>query len=1400
MSRPDPREPTSENWPSPTPTAPGGPPAPGSAASTQDRSPGGLTDSAQGLSATCPAGHAEAQPPTAGRYQIEGEIARGGMGVVWRAHDPELNRTLAVKVLRADYRGHPELRRRFLEEAQITGQLQHPGIPPVHEVGVLPDGRPFLAMKLIQGRTLADLLRERASPADDLPWFLGIFEQVCQAVAYAHAQGVIHRDLKPSNIMVGAFGEVQVMDWGLAKVLAPHPPAPSPLVGEGQPDLLHPLPSWGRGAGGVGGNTQAGDVLGTPAYMAPEQARGEIDRLDARCDVFGLGGVLCAVLTGQPPFRGHSAEARRLAAHGDVGEPLARLDGCGADAALVRLAQACLAADREARPPDAGEVARAVATYLVGVQQRLREAERHRAVAEARVIEERKRRRLAVALAAVVLLLLAGAGGAAWLVQAQRAAALARQREVGQKALLTLERARGLLAKGWPAHDLDTLRDAKAEADRARDIADSGEAAPAVRQQAAAAQEEARDRLRRAVKSRTLRDALLDIAAPREDPPSARDDRGRLLALAQPSVDEQYAAAFRAWGLELGRERQAVARLRDEPEPALQEILAGLDEWMTFRRLALKRPRADWAPLRRLADELDRNGVRRELRALLAGERPPRRERVVTGLTYGLLPWIGLYELERGPHWRHLLELRGRVDPARAPALSVLLLARACLERGDTAGAEEVLRGAVNVRRDEVILLDALGRLLERRKPPRPGQAVECYRAVCARRPLLGIALGRALVGAGRAREGERVLRDLIARQPANQTAHFFLGLSLHEQGKLAEAEVVYREATRLDPGDSRAHTNLGSMLGLQGKLTEAVACFRKAIRLRPGEALAHANLGNALRMLGKPAEAVPPCREAVRLAPDDADMYTNLGMALQSQGKPAAAEAAFRDALRRKTDDPKIHTNLASVLGEQGRLGDAVAMLRATLRRWPTYANAHYNLGVALDAQGRRAEAEAAYREAIRHQPDFAKPYSNLGNALALQGKLDEAVAAYGEAIRLDPEDPKAPYNLGIVLIQQNRFREAEAAYGEAIRLKPDFAEAHLNRGLALERQGKRAEAEAAYREAARLRPDLPQVHYNRGGALYARGKAAEALAAYDEALRLKPDYPAAHNNRGIALMALGKADQAVTAFREAIRLKPDHAEAYSNLGTTLGGLGKYAEAVAACREAIRFRPDYPEAYANLGVNLQDLGKFAEALAALRTANAQGGRRPGWSRARTAGWIRRTEELLKLDRALPDYLSGKRKPTGALEQLLLADLCRRPSKRLYATAVRYYEAAFAAWPAATDLAAGQRYPAACAAALAGCGRGEDKDRPEDRERARLRKQALAWLRADLAAWARPVKAGAALARTAALQALTLWAQDPSLAAVRDDEGLMQLPPDERADWQRFWADVAALRRRAETP
>jgi tetratricopeptide (TPR) repeat protein len=327
------------------------------------------------------------RPPTVPGYDLGEEIGRGGMGVVYRARDLGIGRDVAVKLLQERYAADSEAASRFVEEARITGQLQHPGIPAVYQVGALPNGRPYLVMKLIKGDTLEALLT--AWPVNTL----AVFEGICQAVGYAHAHRVIHRDLKPQNVMVGSFGEVQVMDWGLAKVLLPSLRGGKRAGSE--VDQHAPDPTEICAARGVDTpNTQHGSVFGTPAYMAPEQAGGETDKIDTRSDVFGLGAILCRMLTGHPPFAGQYTEVRLNAVRGNTAAALARLDECGAEPGLVALCKGCLSFDPAARPADANAVAAAVAALRTEAEGRARRAELDRLKAEVQAAEQRKRRRV----------------------------------------------------------------------------------------------------------------------------------------------------------------------------------------------------------------------------------------------------------------------------------------------------------------------------------------------------------------------------------------------------------------------------------------------------------------------------------------------------------------------------------------------------------------------------------------------------------------------------------------------------------------------------------------------------------------------------------------------------------------------------------------------------------------------------------------------------------------------------------------------------------------------------------------------------------------------------------------------------------------------------------------------
>ena len=346
--------------------------------------------------------------PISSRYQIVGEIGRGGMGVVLRGRDPNLGRDIALKMLHDANAQNPLMIQRFVEEAQIGGQLQHPGILPIYDFGVDAQRRPYFTMRLVEGRTLASLLEAREDTAVDLMRLLRIFEQVCQTVGYAHARGVIHRDLKPANIMVGVHGEVQVVDWGLAKVIGRRT---STLSVQSSGDTLPALDPEVATVRSNDGSRQSlhGSIMGTPAYMSPEQARGEVDELAATTDVFSLGACLCEILTGAPPYAGTRDAVLEQAAACGTDQALVQLDACGVEPEMIQIVKRCLNAAPNARPPHAGVLAREIQAYFLSLSDRMHAAEI--AVAESRATacaERRLRRRTTWLVAALAMATILG--------------------------------------------------------------------------------------------------------------------------------------------------------------------------------------------------------------------------------------------------------------------------------------------------------------------------------------------------------------------------------------------------------------------------------------------------------------------------------------------------------------------------------------------------------------------------------------------------------------------------------------------------------------------------------------------------------------------------------------------------------------------------------------------------------------------------------------------------------------------------------------------------------------------------------------------------------------------------------------------------------------------------------
>jgi eukaryotic-like serine/threonine-protein kinase len=287
-----------------------------------------------------------------GRFHDEGQIGYGGRSKVHQIFDKTLLRHSAMKVLSSELKPFDEDRQRFVEEAQITGQLDHPNVVPIHELSVSDYGDLYFTMKLVEGRTMEAMLRGRENEMRRFDWvapFLEILIKVCDAVAFAHSRGVIHRDLKPGNIMVGSFGEVYVMDWGMARLV------------DGRNDV-----AVGRDRDRQSLD-QYGDALGTPAYMSPEQAYGLHDDTDERSDVFALGATLYHIITGEPPYASPTEPDEMAAARRCAIRPAERVSTAARlPKSLSRIAMKAMSPDRMARYPTATALKEALLSQLRG--------------------------------------------------------------------------------------------------------------------------------------------------------------------------------------------------------------------------------------------------------------------------------------------------------------------------------------------------------------------------------------------------------------------------------------------------------------------------------------------------------------------------------------------------------------------------------------------------------------------------------------------------------------------------------------------------------------------------------------------------------------------------------------------------------------------------------------------------------------------------------------------------------------------------------------------------------------------------------------------------------------------------------------------------------------------------
>jgi tetratricopeptide (TPR) repeat protein/tRNA A-37 threonylcarbamoyl transferase component Bud32 len=1319
-----------------------------------------------------------------GRYQLLEEIAEGGMGKVLRVRDPDFERTLAIKVMKPKASEHPTAQRRFLEEARLTGRLQHPGIPPVHELGRLDNGSPFFAMKLVKGHTFKALLKQRTDPTQELPRFLGIFRQVCQTVAYAHSRGIIHRDLKPHNIMVGAFGEVQVMDWGLAKAIAHLAEEEATVpVGHSSIEALH----WNREAG----LSRTGDVMGTPAYMAPEQARGEIRTLDQRCDVFGLGAILCEVLTGKPPFwQGSGLDLVLQAADGNLKDAFARLDNCGTAAELVELTRHCLAPHPADRPRHAGQVAEAVERYEAMVQERLRQAELERHKAQVQAEEERKRAEVEQARA-----------------EEQRRRAEAEQARAEEQR--------------WRAE----AEQSRADEERKRRAAE----------QAQVREERRRRRVQLGLVSTAALLALATVTAGAwflqdwmhkndrraqlEDALTIRLDglraRQRTLhaQLADPIKASQRISDMDGWQKEVADLRngwQLALELVDKNgellDPSWFESLRALDQ-------TLQADHRDWQLARDLDDIRMKasTAVEGKLNSGIAVREYPslfqkHRLAVANGQTAALVADIGRSRL------RHVL----------VAALDDWALRIMQDDWSQKRVAKPALRAAA---------LEPLWEVARQLDPDPWRNQV--------RDPKLGLAELRALAaGVKPATQTPHILHLLAVRLASHPEAEkdgvallrratlhhhqdFWLHILLGDLVKDPVARAGCNQAAlALRPRNSGAHNNLGVALAAQKDYGGAITCYRQALQFDPTSALTYTNWGLALKEQKDYAGAIARYRQALQLDPNFVPAHMGLGLALAAQKDYAGAIRHYQKALKLDPRYAPAHKDWGNFLATQKDYAGAIAHYEKASLLDPRDAPTHYNWGNALYSRKDHPGAIAHYQKALQLDPNFAPAHTGWGRVLVVQQDYAGAIDHFRQALQLDPNTAHADFRWGMALQAQQDYAGAIHHFRQALKLDPQDAHAHLYWGTSLQAQQDYAGAVHHYKLALQLDPNLALAHANWAAGLQAQQDYAGAVRHYQLALKLNPNFALTHLNCGVALHTLQDYAGAIHHFEQALRLDPNLALAHHNWGGVLQAQKDYAGAVRHFEQALQLDPNLAHAHCALGEALLARGEFARAEQATQRGLQ---RLPAGHplRAFVQKQLEQCRQALQVEQRAVALAHGQAQPAEPAELFQLAQFCRQ--FRRYHAGAHLFTAAFAAQPGlAEDPTKGYRGQAAGAAALAATGQGWDAGQLKAKAKAQLRRQALDWLCADRVLLSRVVTSyrdgspasgqkpvsplenlsgsprelrPADLLR--ACDQLRRWQTDPDLASLRDEKELAKLPAEEQKACRQLWADVRALEKQA---
>lgn len=1013
------------------------------------------------------------------------KLGEGGMGAVFRVKDRRLGRDAALKIL-TDEDPDPSMIQRFMREAKITARLDHPRVPPIYDAGMGADGH-FLLMRLIAGQTMKDLIaelhsRESAPQASEYRPLLEALHKVSETIAYAHSRGILHRDVKPANIMIGAFGEVMVMDWGLARDLSEDSGRDSFFRSQ-----VSKLSSDEYGTDDA--VTRAGAIVGTPGYMSPEQAAGsEVNELT---DVFALGAILTEILTGQAPVEGKTLLKKVMNTLNGVwvlpGERRKSVPN-----ELNDLARVTLTLDPKARIASADLFAHELHAYLTGEELTVR---RYSPLERSeRWIRRNPGYVLALSLAAVFIAFVSIFAAQLQRSENARLDALRISAE-NRKQLLEEETARSFAEqrakrKSWQAAQ------AEQQASRARKVIKFfTKARDAARRRAP--ETEITKLIKTALEaSQQSFPALLTAAEIYRDGqliPQAK----AILERASTTFSPAYEALFMLHNIERKESKEKSAL---QMTPALNRLI----------RRAQERSDVNQFVYFAYGSELAHSGK----------------------LVEAIKCYDAVEQFSTGMPELYLLRgdakmLLGQVDAAiKDYDRSIELdpqLSRPWNNRGFARLHRAKFKAAL-ADFNKAIALDAsnfeyyFNRGLTQGELGQNKTALEDFRLALELNPtdtVIHANMALAYTKLFRYKEALAVIQSGLKIAPEHGRLYGLRGYIHFNEERPTKAVADFNKAIQFAPNDNGDKAEL------------------------------YVKRGRAWSSLKEWDKAFADFETALKLSPEDPVIYSNRGAVRGAKGDYQEALADLAYAERLNPDIPQVYLNRGMIYGLMNRHEEAVRWYSHSLSLDGGNFEAYYNRATSYHRLKMFAKAKPDYDQAAKLNSQNPSVLFNRGsNSLALK-EWKDAIDNYSRAIAIDSKFVKAYYNRGVAWQRQGQFELARKDYEKAIELDPTYINAYFNRATLRAQIGDNPGSIVDYSQVLKLDPNHHEAFLNRG-VQYARSKQFfKALRDYDHFIDMCPGVAAAHVNRGSTRSKLGMIRGAIKDWEEALKIDPKNVRA---------------------------------------------------------------------------------------------------------------------------------------------------------------------------------------------------------------------------------------------------------------